>query len=206
MYVGTIFGSFFLMLVIVMFYRVYSSNTLERENRMKVKKFLEDYEALKPSRYSYADVKRITNQFKDKLGEGGYGTVYKGKLSDEIFVAVKILNHSQGNGEDFNNEVATMGTIHYVNIVRLIGFCADGFKRVLIHEYLPNESLEKFIFSRVDKKHSLSWKKLQEIAIVIAKGIDYLHEGCDQRILHLISNLIIFYLITTLIQRFLTSV
>ena len=101
MYVGTIFGSFFLLLVIVMVYRAYSSNKLERENKMKVKKFLEDYEALKPSRYSYADVKRITNQFKDKLGEGGYGTVYKGKLSDEIFVAVKILNHSQGNGEEF---------------------------------------------------------------------------------------------------------
>ena len=80
MYVGTIFGSFFLLLVMVMLYRAYSSNKLERENRMKVKKFLEDYEALKPSRYSYADIKRITNQFKDKLGEGGYGTVYKGNF------------------------------------------------------------------------------------------------------------------------------
>ena len=117
-------------------------------------------------------------------GEGGYGIVYKGKLSDEIFVAVKILNHSQGNGEEFINEVATMVTIHHVNVVHLIGFCADGFKRALIYEYLPNESLEKFIFSRVDKKHSLSWKKVQEIAIGIAKGIEYLHEGCDQRILH----------------------
>ena len=110
------------MLVIVVPYRVYSSNKVERDNRVKVKKFLEDYEALKPSRYSYADIKRITSQFKDKLGEGGYGTVYKGKLSDEVFVAVKILNNSQGNGEEFINEVATMGTIHHVNIVRLVGF------------------------------------------------------------------------------------
>ncbi|KAJ9679795.1 hypothetical protein PVL29_021645 [Vitis rotundifolia] len=181
---GTIFGFFLLVLVIVMPYRVYSSNKVERENRVKVKKFLEDYEALKPSRYSYADIKRITSQFKDKLGEGGYGTVYKGKLSDEVFVAVKILNSSQGNGEEFINEVATMGTIHHVNIVRLVGFCADRFKRALIYEYLPNESLEKFIFSRVVKNYSLSWKKLQEIAIGIAKGIEYLHQGCDQRILH----------------------
>ena len=172
------------MLVIVVPYRVYSSNKVERENRVKVKKFLEDYEALKPSRYSYADIKRITSQFKDKLGEGGYGTVYKGKLSDEVFVAVKILNNSQGNGEEFINEVATMGTIHHVNIVRLVGFCADRFKRALIYEYLPNESLEKFIFSKVVKNYSLSWKKLQEIAIGIAKGIEYLHQGCDQRILH----------------------
>ncbi|KAJ9679750.1 hypothetical protein PVL29_021610 [Vitis rotundifolia] len=181
---GVIFGFFLLMLVIVMLYRVYNSNKVERENRVRVKKFLEDYEALKPSRYSYADVKRITSQFKDKLGQGGYGIVYKGKLSDEVFVAVKILNNSQGNGEEFINEVATMGTIHHVNIVRLVGFCADRFKRALIYEYLPNESLEKFIFSRVVKNHSLSWKKLQEIAIGIAKGIEYLHQGCDQRILH----------------------
>ncbi|XP_034710955.1 rust resistance kinase Lr10-like [Vitis riparia] len=181
---GAIFGFFLLMLVIVVPYRVYSSNKVERDNRVKVKKFLEDYEALKPSRYSYADIKRITSQFKDKLGEGGYGTVYKGKLSDEVFIAVKILNNSQGNGEEFINEVATMGTIHHVNIVRLVGFCADRFKRALIYEYLPNESLEKFIFSKVVKNYSLSWKKLQEIAIGIAKGIEYLHQGCDQRILH----------------------
>eukprot|EP00261_Vitis_vinifera_P032762 XP_019074005.1 PREDICTED: rust resistance kinase Lr10-like isoform X2 [Vitis vinifera] len=181
---GAIFGFFLLVLVIIMLYRVYSLDKVERDNRVTVKKFLEDYEALKPSRYSYADVKRITSQFKDKLGQGGYGTVYKGKLSDEVFVAVKILNNSQGNGEEFINEVAIMGTIHHVNIVRLIGFCADRFKRALIYEYLPNESLEKFIFSRAIKNYLLSWKKLQEIAIGIAKGIEYLHQGCDQRILH----------------------
>ncbi|KAJ9679766.1 hypothetical protein PVL29_021623 [Vitis rotundifolia] len=163
---------------------LFISNKVERENRVKVKKFLEDYEALKPSRYSYTDVKRITSHFKDKLGQGGYGIVYKGKLSDEVFVAVKILNNSQGNGEEFINEVATMGTIHHVNIVRLVGFCADRFRRALIYEYLPNESLEKFIFSGAVKNYSLSWKKLQEIAIGIAKGIEYLHQGCDQRILH----------------------
>ncbi|KAL6320696.1 hypothetical protein AAG906_008696 [Vitis piasezkii] len=170
MVTGTIFGFFLLMLVIAMFYRLYSSNKSERENRIKVKRFLEDYEALKPSRYSYADIKRITNQFKDTLGQGGYGTVYKGKLSNEVFVAVKILNNSQGNGEEFINEVATMGTIHHVNIVRLVGFCADRFKRALIYEVVKN--------------YSLSWKKLQEIAVGIAKGIEYLHQGCDQRILH----------------------
>ncbi|XP_034711032.1 rust resistance kinase Lr10-like [Vitis riparia] len=181
---GAIFGFFLLVLVIVALYRVDRSNKLERENIINVKKFLQDYEALKPSRYSYADLKRITNQFKDKLGQGGYGIVYKGKLSDEVFVVVKILNNSQGNGEEFINEVATMGTIHHVNVVRLVGFCADGFKRALIYEYLPNESLEKFIFSKVVKNYSLSWKKLQEIAIGISKGIEYLHQGCDQRILH----------------------
>ena len=71
---------------------VYRSNKLKREHKLNIQKFLEDYRACKPSRYSYVDIKRITNNFKDKLGQGGYGTVYKGKLSNEVFVAVKILD------------------------------------------------------------------------------------------------------------------
>ena len=144
---------------------------------------MEDYIALKPTGYSYAEIK-ITNQFQDKLGEGGYETVYKGKLSEEIYVAVKILNNSKGDGEEFINEVGIKGRIHHVHVVRLVGFCADGFSQALIYELLPNESLEKFIFSRKITSHSLGWKKLQDIALGIAKGIEYLHQGCDQRILH----------------------
>ncbi|RVW87558.1 Rust resistance kinase Lr10 [Vitis vinifera] len=106
----------------------------------------------------------------------------EGVLNLEPDPFMKRLPHR--HNREFINEVATMGTIHHVNIVRLVGFCADRFKRALIYEYLPNESLEKFIFSRVVKNYSLSWKKLQEIAIGIAKGIEYLHQGCDQRILH----------------------
>ncbi|KAL6321654.1 hypothetical protein AAG906_025486 [Vitis piasezkii] len=178
--IGEILGSFFLVTLVFALYRVYSSNELKRQHKIKVIKFLEDYRALKPSRYSYNDIKRITDGFKEKLGEGGYGTVYKGKLSSEILVAVKILNYSNGNGEEFINEVGTIGRIHHINVVRLIGFCSDGYRRALIYEFLSNESLEKFIFSN----HSLGWEKLQDIAIGIAKGIEYLHQGCDQRILH----------------------
>ncbi|RVW74462.1 Rust resistance kinase Lr10 [Vitis vinifera] len=178
--IGEILGSLFLVTLVFALYRVYSSNELKRQHKIKVIKFLEDYRALKPSRYSYNDIKRITDGFKEKLGEGGYGTVYKGKLSNEILVAVKILNYSNGNGEEFINEVGTIGRIHHINVVRLIGFCSDGYRRALIYEFLSNESLEKFIFSN----HSLGWEKLQDIAIGIAKGIEYLHQGCDQRILH----------------------
>ena len=164
---------------------VYRSNKLKREHKLNIQKFLEGYRACKPSRYSYVDIKRITNNFKDKLGQGGYGTVYKGKLSNEVFVAVKILDDFKGNGEEFINEVGTMGTIHHVNVVRLLGFCADGYKRALIYDFLPNESLDKFIFSAFGNNRSLGWHKLQDITIGIAKGIEYLHQGCDQRILHL---------------------
>lgn len=165
-------------------YHIYDSYTLRKEKQAIFEKFLEEYRALKPTRYSYAEIKRITNNFADKLGEGAYGTVFKGRISKEFIVAVKILNDFQGNGEEFTNEVGTMGRIHHVNIVRLVGFCADGFRRALIYEFIPNGSLQKFINSPDNKQNFLGWKRLQEIALGIAKGIEYLHHGCDQRILH----------------------
>ncbi|CAL9005743.1 unnamed protein product [Prunus brigantina] len=181
---GATLGSFLLLVLVIAVYRVYSADQKEKENQLKIERFLEDYKALKPSRYSYADIKRITNQFKDKLGQGAYGTVFKGKLSSEFFVAVKVLNNSKGNGEEFVNEVGMMGHIHHVNVVRLVGFCAEGFRRALVYEFFPNGSLQDFI-SSADSKHSfLGWEKLHDIAVGIAKGIEYLHQGCDQRILH----------------------
>ncbi|KAM1363135.1 hypothetical protein EV2_028856 [Malus domestica] len=138
---GGILGSLVLVLLTIAAYRVYSADRKEKESRLRIERFLEDYKALKPSRYLYADVRRITNQFKDKLGQGAYGTVFKGKLSSEFFIAVKVLNSSKGDGEEFVNEVRTMGQIHHVNVARLVGFCADGFVRALVYEFFPNGSL-----------------------------------------------------------------
>ncbi|CAL5374329.1 unnamed protein product [Camellia sinensis] len=180
---GAVLGLTVLVVVVIAIYHVYRSNKMKKEDQVKIAKFLEDYKALKPARYSYADIKKITNQFQDKVGQGGYGIVYKGKLSNDIHVAVKILNNVKGNGDEFINEVQTMGRIHHINVVRLVGYCADGFRRALLYEFLPNNSLEKFISSDKEKR-SLGWKKLQDIALGIAKGIEYLHLGCDQRILH----------------------
>ncbi|KAG5229598.1 glycerophosphodiester phosphodiesterase protein kinase domain-containing GDPDL [Salix suchowensis] len=177
-------GSVLLLLVFLAAYRVYRTDKAARENQKRIETFLADYKAFKPTRYMYADIKRITNEFKDKLGQGAYGTVYKGQLSDEIFVAVKILNNSTGNGEEFINEVGMMGKIHHVNVIRLVGYCADGFRRALVYDYLSNESLEKFISTEHGDASILSWERLQDIALGIAQGIEYLHQGCDQRILH----------------------
>ncbi|KAK6138675.1 hypothetical protein DH2020_027590 [Rehmannia glutinosa] len=181
---GATLGSFVVVITLAALVLLYSSIRANRENQMKIEKFLEDYRALKPTRFSYSDIRRITLQFSEKLGEGGYGIVYKGKLTNEINVAVKVLNNSTGNGEDFVNEVGTIGRIHHVNVVRLVGFCAEGFRRALVYECLPNDSLEKFIFQSGSKTNSLGWEKLQDIALGIAKGIEYLHQGCDQQILH----------------------
>ncbi|XP_041010693.1 rust resistance kinase Lr10-like isoform X2 [Juglans microcarpa x Juglans regia] len=182
---GAVISSFLVLLVVFALQRAYINNMVEKEYRAKIEKFLEDYRNFKPTRYSYADIKKITNQFAEKLGQGAYGTVFKGKLSNQIHVAVKILNNSsKENGEEFINEVGIMGRIHHVNVVRLVGFCADGFRRALVYEFLSNYSLEKFIFSANVKNRFLGWNKLQDIAIGVAKGIEYLHQGCDHQILH----------------------
>ncbi|CAI0397141.1 unnamed protein product [Linum tenue] len=146
---GVTLGAISIVALLIALYHAYRFDRQEKEYRLKMEEFLDDYKALKPTRFSYADIKRITNQFNDELGRGAHGTVFKGKLSSEIQVAVKVLDNNvittKGNEQDFVNEVGAMGN---------------------------------------EQHSSLGWKKLQEIAIGIAKGIEYLHQGCHQRILH----------------------
>ncbi|XP_015623665.2 LOW QUALITY PROTEIN: LEAF RUST 10 DISEASE-RESISTANCEUS RECEPTOR-LIKE PROTEIN KINASE-like 2.4 [Oryza sativa Japonica Group] len=148
-----------------------------------VDKFLRMQLMLGPTRYAYTDITAITGHFRDeKLGQGGYGSVYKGVLlPGNIHVAVKILANYSCDGEEFINEVSTIGSIHHVNVVSLVGFCAEETRRALVYEYMPNGSLEKYIFS---PEKSFSWEKLNEIALGIARGINYLHRGCEMQILH----------------------
>lgn len=148
-----------------------------------IEEFLQNQNNFAPIRYSYSDIKKITNGFKEKLGEGGYGSVYKGKLRSGHLAAVKILGKSSANGQDFINEVATIGRIHHVNVVRLIGFCAEGSKRGLVYDFMPNGSLDKYVLSR-QGNITLSWQKMYEISLGVARGIEYLHRGCDMQILH----------------------
>ncbi|XP_047938361.1 LEAF RUST 10 DISEASE-RESISTANCE LOCUS RECEPTOR-LIKE PROTEIN KINASE-like 2.5 [Salvia hispanica] len=102
-------------------------------------------------------------------------------------MAVKLLNESNGNGEDFMNEVASISRTSHVNIVSLLGFCFEGSKRALIYDFMPNGSLEKFIGHNASSSQEswLGWEKLFEIALGIARGLEYLHQGCNTRILHL---------------------
>ncbi|GKV46686.1 hypothetical protein SLEP1_g53662 [Rubroshorea leprosula] len=90
---------------------------------------------------------------------------------------------SKSDGQDFVNEVATMGRIHHANVMQLIGFCVEGSKQALVYDFMPNGSLDKVIFSR-NTDTSLGWEKMFEIAIGVARGIEYLHRGCEMQILH----------------------
>ncbi|XP_056175058.1 PR5-like receptor kinase [Syzygium oleosum] len=138
-------------------------------------------------RYTYKDIKRMTNTLEEKLGQGGYGYVYKGKLQDGQLVAVKLLKKLKGDAEELFNEVASISRTSHVNVVSLLSFCFEGSKRALVYEFMPNGSLEKFIFngsntSEVDQQ--LSWDTLYQIFLGIAHGLEYLHRGCKTRILH----------------------
>ncbi|KAJ8775176.1 hypothetical protein K2173_020180 [Erythroxylum novogranatense] len=148
-----------------------------------IEEFLQTQGDFMPIRYSYSDIKKITKNFKDKLGQGGYGSVYKGRLRSGRLAAIKLLGNSKSNGQDFINEVGTIGTIHHVNVVKLIGFCVQGSKRALVYEFMPNGSLDKYLFSP-EVNNSISIEKMYEISLGVARGIEYLHRGCVMQILH----------------------
>ncbi|XVF79078.1 hypothetical protein PTKIN_Ptkin14bG0190300 [Pterospermum kingtungense] len=148
----------------------------------KIEDFLHSQNNLMPIRYSYSEIRKMTEGFKNKLGEGGYGSVFKGKLRSGRFVAIKLLKKSKANGQDFINEVATIGRIHHVNVVQLVGFCVKGSKQALVYNFMLNGSLDKIIFSA--GSGNLSWQKMCEIALGVAQGIEYLHKGCEMQILH----------------------
>ncbi|XP_056163016.1 rust resistance kinase Lr10-like [Syzygium oleosum] len=148
-----------------------------------VEEFLQSNNNFLPIRYSYSDIKKITGGLKEKLGEGGYGSVFKGKLRSGHEVAVKILKKGKANGQDFISEVATIGRIHHVNVVGLLGFCFEGSKQALVYDFMHNGSLDKHIFSRGERT-SLDCKEVYKIALGVARGIEYFHRGCDVQILH----------------------
>ncbi|MED6155085.1 hypothetical protein PIB30_002293 [Stylosanthes scabra] len=169
----------FALLVVLLIYKWRRRNLSTYVN---IENFLQDNH-LAPIRYSYKEIKSMTKNFKVKLGQGGFGSVYKGKLCSGPHVAIKMLKQSKANGQDFINEVATIGRIHHVNVVRLVGFCVEGSKRALVYDFMSNGSLDKYIFSN-QESFLLSYEKIYEISMGVARGISYLHRGCAMQILH----------------------
>eukprot|EP00253_Pinus_taeda_P010582 PITA_10582 len=154
------------------------------DSSSKVEKFLKEHACETPTRYSLLNLKKITNNFAVKLGEGGYGVVYKGRLPNGALVAVKILDRHRHSETHFMNEVTTIGRVHHVNLVRLLGYCFENPTSALVYEYMANGSLDKYIFAGKDKGQVLMWEQLYSIALGAARGIAYLHHDCDKRIIH----------------------
>ncbi|KAJ6913198.1 receptor protein kinase ZmPK1 [Populus alba x Populus x berolinensis] len=131
-------------------------------------------------RFTYAELKKATNNFKEELGRGGSGTVYKGILKDERVVAVKRLENMYQGEDVFWAEVSTIGKINHMNLVRMWGFCSEGKHRLLVYEHMENQSLNKHLFS----PKFLEWKDRLEVALGTAKGLAYLHQECLEWIIN----------------------
>ncbi|OAY84978.1 putative receptor-like protein kinase [Ananas comosus] len=155
------------------------------ETEQRVEAILQNYKHCAPKRYEYSEVKKITKNFKNAIGKGGFGVVFKGKLSDGQEVAVKVLNESKGEGEDFVTEILSISITSHVNVVMLLGFCFEGSNRALIYEFMPNGTLADFIYEdKSNMEASVRWEQLHDIAVGIARGLEYLHRGCNSRIVH----------------------
>ncbi|OMP02261.1 hypothetical protein COLO4_11246 [Corchorus olitorius] len=137
------------------------------------------------SLFTYDELAKATNRFSEQnlLGEGGFGAVYKGCLQDGREVAVKQLKIGGGQGErEFKSEVAIISRIHHRHLVSLVGYCISENRRLLIYDYVPNNTL--YFHLHGEGRPVLDWATRVKIAAGAARGIAYLHEDCHPRIIH----------------------
>ncbi|XP_010268929.1 PREDICTED: G-type lectin S-receptor-like serine/threonine-protein kinase At1g11330 [Nelumbo nucifera] len=138
------------------------------------------------STFSFSTIQAVTQNFSEvnKLGQGGFGSVYKGILPDGQEVAVKRLSKKSGQGlEEFMNEIKLIAKLQHRNLVRLLGCCIQGTEKILIYEYLPNKSLNKLLFDPT-KQSDLDWCKRYNIVEGIAQGLLYLHKHSRVKVIH----------------------
>ncbi|PIA26534.1 hypothetical protein AQUCO_09100015v1 [Aquilegia coerulea] len=136
---------------------------------------------LRPKSYSYEDLERFTSKFSEPLGFGGYGEVYKGQFPSGVHIAVKVLAKKDVVEETLMAEVRTLGKAYHRNLVKLYGYCFEHNMKALVYEYIENGSLDRILY---ENHNGIEWETLYGIAIETAKGIDYLHDGLDERIIH----------------------
>ncbi|XP_058197635.1 cysteine-rich receptor-like protein kinase 10 isoform X1 [Rhododendron vialii] len=146
----------------------------------------DDISAVQSLQYDFGTIQAATNNFSDdnKIGEGGFGPVYKGLLPDGQEVAVKRLSQSSGQGAlEFKNEVLLVAKLQHRNLVRLLGFCLEGEEKILIYEFVTNKSLDYFLFDPRERE-KLDWSRRYKIIGGLARGMLYLHEDSRLRIIH----------------------
>ncbi|XP_030461331.2 G-type lectin S-receptor-like serine/threonine-protein kinase At1g61370 isoform X2 [Syzygium oleosum] len=150
------------------------------------KEQLKQDDSLEVTLFSFDSILLATNKFSttSKLGQGGFGSVFKGKLNDGKEVAVKRLSSSSAQGvEEFKNEIILISKLQHRNLVKLMGCCIEGEEKILVYEYLSNKSLDTFLFDS-RKKAELDWGKRFQIIQGIARGLLYLHRDSCLRVIH----------------------
>ncbi|CAN4088067.1 unnamed protein product [Withania somnifera] len=138
-----------------------------------------------PHRFSYEELSQATKGFcKDELvGAGGFGKVYKGTLSNKTEVAVKCVNHDSRQGiREFMAEMSTIGRLQHKNLVQMRGWCRKGNELMIVYDYMPNGSLNKWIFDKPEKV--MNWVGRRKVLADVAEGLNYLHHGWEQVVVH----------------------
>ncbi|KAJ3706117.1 hypothetical protein LUZ61_009822 [Rhynchospora tenuis] len=172
-------AAFVLILVVFIF--------LYMKRRFKYAELLEDWEVeFGPHRFTYKDLYRATNGFKENelLGSGGFGRVYRGVLPvSKLEVAVKRVSHESRQGmKQFIAEVVSIGRLRHRNLVQLLGYCRRKGELLLVYDYMPNGSLDKYLYDQ--EKPMLNWNQRFKIIKGVASGLLYLHEDWEQVVIH----------------------
>ncbi|XVF14951.1 hypothetical protein REPUB_Repub09cG0105500 [Reevesia pubescens] len=172
----TAFGFTLLVLVGVLIY-MNKFRAFKRDNNCEL---IED---VPPRSFTYDELEKATNNFKEEVGRGSFGTVFKGELSnDQKIVAVKRLDNISTLGDrEFQTEMRVIARTNHRNLIRLLGYCHDESNRLLVYEYMRNGSLADILFTNEKQP---CWSQRMNIACSIAKGLVYLHEECETRIIH----------------------
>ncbi|KAJ4912955.1 Cysteine-rich receptor-like protein kinase 21 [Raphanus sativus] len=137
--------------------------------------------------FDFKAIEAATSNFHNtnKLGHGGFGEVYKGTFPNGTEIAVKRLSKTSGQGErEFKNEVLLVAKLQHRNLVRLLGFCVEGEEKILVYEFLPNKSLNYFLFGDSTKRRQLDWTRRYKIIGGITRGVLYLHQDSRLTIIH----------------------
>ncbi|KAK4278125.1 hypothetical protein QN277_016016 [Acacia crassicarpa] len=182
--IGGVVGGASLILILLALFALYIWSTASKRNPRG--DILGATELKGPVNYRYKDLKAATKNFskENKLGEGGFGDVYKGTLKNGKVVAVKklALGQSKQMEKDFESEVKLISNVHHRNLVRLLGCCSKGQERFLVYEYMKNNNVGQFLFG--ENKGSLSWKQRYSLILGTARGLAYLHEEFHVCIIH----------------------
>ncbi|CAI9768109.1 unnamed protein product [Fraxinus pennsylvanica] len=155
-------------------------------NRGQTEEDLEEIAAREQKQFPFEILKAATKDFHptNKLGQGGFGPVFRGKLSDGREIAVKMLAHGSTQGKrEFQMEAKLLTRMQHRNVVNLLGYCVHDAEKLLVYEYVANESLDKLLFNS-GSQQVLDWKQRHDIITGIAKGLLYLHEGAHTCVIH----------------------
>lgn len=147
--------------------------------------------SLAPKKFQLGEIRKATSRFspQNKLGEGGFGTVYRGVMGGKVIAVKRVSKDSRQGKQEFIAEVTIIGGLHHKNLVKLIGWCYESKELLLVYEFMPNGSLDKYLYDDGDEKSGrsasvLSWGSRHSAIYGVAQALDYLHNGCEKKVLH----------------------